>query len=120
MNLKPHTDSGRCELLHLEAYTGSLIAGRDAVQKGSRRGADAATGAAGGAHGGLVRAQLSLQTIWRQATEDGGKVLLRDGITVLTENDVRFLVGTPRSPMGKTWAIGISRLCEVSPIGLQD
>jgi hypothetical protein len=66
----------------------------------------------------LLVAQLLLQAIWRQMAEDRRKVLLWDGFTVLTKSDVGFLIGPPCSPMRKTWTIGISELCEVSPIGL--
>jgi hypothetical protein len=48
----------------------------------------------------LIVAQLLFQPIGRQMAEDGREVSLRDGVAVLTENDVRFLVGAPCSPTG--------------------
>jgi len=50
--------------------------------------------------------------------EDRRKVLLRDGFTVLIKDHVGFPIGPPRNPMRKTCTIGVSKLCEVRPIGL--
>ena len=49
-----------------------------------------------------------------------GKVLLWIRLAVLIERDVGFLIGAPSIPMGKAWAVRISGLGKVSPIGLDD
>src|SRR3974390_1994673 len=68
----------------------------------------------------LLVPQLSFQALGRKVAEHRRKIMLRYGISALTEGKERFVLGVPSLPMRKAPPVGVSGLGEVRPIALHD